>query len=430
MKPQHTCKNGENGRCEESPEGSQSKVVLIPDDQKVIIRDIECRSEEVYSYLEAASAQGDPVDALIRALECGASVLKRVSARIDYEHVEKLAGESFNRLERSITDYVQRNLDPSEQGTLARRIGDVFRVQQDQVKDMLNKGDLHVADFERKMAAFSQSLQTTLQATLANAMSSDGTGISMLLREVKTEVQTLRDAIVSKATEGLTSPPVKGENYEDEIFRLINKWAEAFQNTLANVIVEDVRSVTGSLGKQGDAVVRLIAGAESRICIEMKAQERMSANKIIEVCNAAKVNRNADVVIYVASDVANLPAEFGCWTQLEADIIITATPGFEIALKIAASKLLLQKAQSHNTGIDVERGLSLLQDIDSQLKMFSVLLSCSRATVKNAQKAQQAALDIRDGIEEATEQLVHLLNGNNDEPKTKATPNTTGSGSP
>ena len=407
MKPEQPCQHGEHS-CR--PEDQQRNVLLIPDDNMVIIRDLECRSQEVYTYLDTPAAQGDLVGAVIRALECGAIVLTRASSRSDFEHVEKLAAESFSRLEKTITDFIQRNLDPSEQGTLARRINDVFRVQQEQVKETLNKGDLHVENFQKQLTSFTQSIQVTLQSALSSAMSSDQTGISILLREVKTEVQALRDAVVSKDTEALTSPSAKGENYEDEIFRLINRWAEAFQNTVANIIVEDVRTVSGPLGKTGDAVVRLIASGESRICVEMKTQERMSANRILEVCRAAKENRAADMVIYVADDPANLPAEFGTWTQFD-DVIITATAGFLIALKIAASKLLLHKAQSSNSGINVEKGLSLLQDIDSRSKKFGLLLACTRATIKNAEKAQHAAIEIRDGIEDATEQLVDLLSG-------------------
>jgi hypothetical protein len=414
MKPQQTCKCGENGRCKESPEGSQGKILLIPDDRKVIIRDIECHSEEVYSYLEAAGAQQDPVDALLRALECGVAVLQRVSSRSDNDYMAKLATDTFYKMEESVKGFIEKNLDPSLQGSLAKRIHETFLVQFSQVKETINKGEANVADFQKQLSAFVQSLQNTIQASVGTAMSSDQTAISILLREVKTEVQALRDAMVSKATENMTSPPVKGENYEEEILALINKWAGAFQNTVANVIVDDVRSVSGPLGKAGDAVVRLITNGESRICVEMKTQERISANRILEVCRAAKENRAADMVIYVADDPANLPAEFSSWTQFD-DVIITSTAGFQIALRIAASKLLLQKAQSSSTGIDVERGLSLLQEIDSRLKKFGVLLSCTRATIKNSEKAQQMAIEIRDGIEDASEKLVALLSGQENE---------------
>jgi hypothetical protein len=298
---------------------------------------------------------------------------------------------------------------------LAKRIHETFQVQFSQVKETINKGEANVVDFQKQLSAFVESLQNTIQTSVGAAMSSDQTAVSILLREVKNEVRALRDAMVSKATENLTSPPAKGENYEDQIFRIINRWAEAFQGTTGNVVVEDVRSVTGPLGKQGDAVVRLITNGESRIAIEMKTQERMSASRILEVCRAGLENRNADVIIYVASDPANLPVEFGPWAQFSDNITITSTPGFEIALKIAASKLLLQKAQSGNTGIDVEKGLSLVQDIDSRLKKFGVLLTCTRATIKYAEKTQQTAIEIRNGIEDATEQLVALLSGKEDE---------------
>jgi hypothetical protein len=419
MKENPTCQSSEHGNNQDSHEDTPRKVVLIPDDSRVIIRDVECRSEEVYAYMDTPIAKGDPVGALIRAFECGAMVLMRASSRSDFEHMERLANESFGRLEKTVTDFIRQNLDVSEQGTLARRISDIFRAQQDQIRETINKGDIHVTEFQKQVVTFAQSLQSTLQSTLAGVLSSDQTGLSILLRDVRSEVKNLRDAIVSKTTEGLTSPPVKGANYEDEIFQLINRWAEAIQGTVATVIVEDCRSATGPLGKQGDAVIRLIAGVESRVAVEMKTQERMSANRIIEVCRAAKENRHADMVVYVANDEENLPAEFGGWTQMD-DIIITSTVGFEIALRIATGKLLLQKAQAENVGIDVEKGLALIQDIDSQLKKFNVLLTCTRATVKNAEKSHATAIEIRDGIDEATEQLVALLRGRNDKGKEDA----------
>jgi len=393
-----------------SPENQMGKVILVPDDRKVIIRNVECQGEELYTYLDTTAARNDPIAAVVRVLECGANVLNRASSHTDVEHMEKLAGESFNRLEKVITDYIQRNLDPSEQGTLARRIADQFRTQQDQIRETIHRGDMHVNEFQKQMAVFAESLQGTLQSALTTAMSSDQTAIAVLLREVKGEVQVLRDAIVTRATENLTSPSVKGENFEDLIFGIINNWAGSVQNTVANVIVEDVRTVTGPRGKTGDAVIRLITAGESRVCVEMKSQEQISASKIIEVCKAAKENRNADLVIYVASDAAFLPAEFGNWMQYD-DAIVTSTPGFEIAMRIAAARLLLQKAKTKNEEIDVERGLALLQNIDSELKKFNMLLTCCRATAKNAEKTQQTAIDIRNGIEEAAEELLNLLNG-------------------
>ena len=416
MKPQQTCKCGENCHCSEGPEESRGKVILIPDDRKVVIRNVECNSEEVYSYLEAAGAENDQVDALVRALECGVAVFQRVSSRSDNDYMAKLATDTFHKMEESVKEFIEKNLDPSLQGSLAKRIHETFMVQFSQVKETISKGEANVIDFQKQISEFVQALQNTIQSSVGTAMSSDQTAVSVLLREVKSEVQALRDAVVSKATENLVSPPIKGSNYEDEVFLLINKWAQAFQNTVATVLVEDCRTETSALGKQGDAVIRLIAGTESRICVEMKTQERISANKIIEVCKAAKANRNADIVIYVASDAANLPGEFGCYTQLD-DLIITSTPAFEIALRIAASRLLLQKAQRQNSGINVEKGLGFLKDIDSQLRKFAVLLTSSRATIKNAEKTQQAAVEIRDGIEAATEQLIGLLSGKNNEEK-------------
>jgi hypothetical protein len=88
MKPEQTCQHGENGR---RPEDQQRNVLLIPDDTMVVIRDLECHSQEVYAYLDTPAAQGDLVGTVIRALECGANVLTRASSRSDFEHVEKLA---------------------------------------------------------------------------------------------------------------------------------------------------------------------------------------------------------------------------------------------------------------------------------------------------------------------------------------------------
>jgi hypothetical protein len=78
---------------------------------------------------------------------------------------------------------------------------------------------------------------------------------------------------------------------------------------------------------------------------------------------------------------------------------------------MASCQLLLKKAKEQTGLIDVERGLSLLQDIDDHMKRFGQLLASARATIKNAQKAQDVAITIRDGIELATEQLVGLLSG-------------------
>jgi len=410
MKPEQTCKCGGNGRCKDNPEGSQGKIILIPDDRKVIIRDVECHSEEVYSYLESAAAQADPEGAVIHALECGATVLQRASLRKDHDYLEKLANESFGKLESTIREYIQKNLDPSEQGTLARRINDAFQAQHSQIKEIINKGDLHVSEFEKQMASFALSLQTSLQSALGKAMSDDQTGVSLLLREIKNEIQALRDKVVADATTAMTSSHIKGVSFEDEVFSVINAWAENLQGQNANVIVEDVRSLVGPLGKQGDMVIRLLSGVENRICVEAKSQESISTAKILEVCKAAAENRAADFTIYVASDQQNLPAEIGSWAQFDTRII-TSMSGFKIALKMASCQLLLKKAKEQTGLIDVERGLSLLQDIDDHMKRFGQLLASARATIKNAQKAQDVAITIRDGIELATEQLVGLLSG-------------------
>jgi hypothetical protein len=410
MKPEQTCKRDENGRCNESPDGS-GKVILIPDDRRVIIRDLECCSEEVYSYMETAGTQMDPENAIVRALECGATVLQRASLRGDHDYLEKLANESFGKLESTIREYIQKNLDPSEQGTLARRINDTFQSQHSQIKEIINKGDLHVSEFEKQMASFAQTIQATLQSALGKAMSDDQTGVSLLLREIKNEIQALRDKVVADATTAVTSSHVKGVSFEEEVFSVINLWAQNFQGQSANVIVEDVRSLVGPLGKQGDMVIRLLSGVENRICIEAKSQESISTAKILEVCKAAAENRHSDFTIYVASDEQNLPAEIGSWAQFD-NRIITSMSGFKIALKMASCQLLLKKAKEQTGLIDIEKGLSLVQDIDDHMKRFGQLLASARATIKNAQKAQDVAIGIRDGIEEATEELANLLSIN------------------
>lgn len=335
-------------------------------------------------------------------------MLNRVAFRDDRDYLENLTMSCFTTLEATMKEYIQANLDPSEQGTLAKRVHDLFRVQHSEMTELINKGELHAVEFEKQLVGFIKSIQDVMQSALGKVMSDDQTGVWVLLREIKNEIQTLRDKVVADATKAVSSAHVKGVAFEDEVFSIINNWAQNFQGQGANVVVEDVRAVTGPLGKQGDMLIRLLSGGECRICVEAKSQEIISTAKILDVCNAAKENRGADFIIYVASDQQNLPAEIGEWAQFD-NRIITSTAGFNIALKIATCQLLLKKAKEQTGSIDVEKGLSLLQEIDDQMKKFGILLSCTRATAKNAQKAQETALSIREKIEAATEQLVSLL---------------------
>lgn len=397
---------------------SEEKVVLIPDDRKIIIRNMECRSEEVYSYLESGLNIADPIDAIVRALECGATVLKRAIFKDQFDYLDNLAMESFNTLEVCIKEFIDKNLDPSEQGTLARRISDTLQNQQTQIKELLTKGELNASEIEKKMATFTQSLQTSIQLSVGSALSSDQTGIAHLLRDVKTEIQSLRDALVSKAQKALSSVTVQGQLYEDEIMAILNKVAEGSQGLGVNVMVEDVRSISGNLGKQGDFIIRLLPIGDStnkiieyRICIEAKTQQQLSSAKILEICREAAENRGADFVVFASSDQSNLPAEFGSWTQFQ-DKIITSTVGLPIALKLVISKLLLEKAESQKEDLDINRAIELVQECESHLKKFGVLMSTARQLIKGSNRIQETAGQIRDGTSKVLAELFGLLSSN------------------
>jgi hypothetical protein len=168
-----------------------SGIVFVQKEEKIIIRNVVCKSKEVYNYLH--KAESIPI-AFQNALETGVSVLSRASTGIDYDFVAKRANEVFSNLLSTITSYFDTNLDPMQNNSMARKITEIFNIQNGQIKELLSKENVCTAELERKMNTFSQSLSTSIQTAMhASASMIFDMAVYELLsgRKIKTSSITL-----------------------------------------------------------------------------------------------------------------------------------------------------------------------------------------------------------------------------------------------
>ena len=379
--------------------------IRLDEEGVVTVKDLTVKNVEIYQYLQESE---ELTEAATKAFEIGAIALRRVSSSLDIDFISKKAESAFTNLEKSITEFIRRNIDPDESQSLTKKIVEIFKIQNSQIRELLKEGDTNMSTLDGKIENFKQSLETALQSALGKVLT-DSSGIGLLLKQIQHELQSVRTSIVEKETRDIYSPNLKGANFEDENFSAIYSWGRAYQGTSgAGVVVEDTRTLTGFKGKQGDCVVHIQSPIDKKIVIEMKAQEKISTPKILEVLNESINNRGADMAIYVAPTVDFLPKELGSWAQFENKIICISN-ALDIALRYSALNLCVTEEAAERRDFDIERASRLLSEVQIQMRKFTTLISSARSTTKAAGKTECLIEVIREGIGRSLDKLSRLM---------------------
>lgn len=216
------------------------------------------------------------------------------------------------------------------------------------------------------------------------------------LKQLHSEIQAVRESIIEKDTKNIHSSHLKGVTFEDEIFARIYEWSRGYHGASEDVLaVEDTRTVTGCIGKQGDCTVNFLSPLDKKIVIEIKAQQKITTPKILEVLAESIQNRSADIAIYVAPSNDFLPREIGSWAQFENKIICTSDV-IDVALRYAILNLKVSNVDKEKN-LDKEKATQLLAHAQVQLRKFNTLTASARATSKAALKTEEIVEFLRGG---------------------------------
>jgi hypothetical protein len=377
--------------------------VTVADEPRVVIHRLVVDSPELHKYLFDSE---DRIGACVRCLQVGATALQRVSTASDLDYIKRMTAESFGALEKSIITLIQKTVDPADSGSASGRIVQLFRAENNVLRELLAQGKTSVGALDIKIEGFKKALEGALQESLSKAL--NGTeGMGLLLRSINDSISSLRESLVTKDVRSKASAAEKGANFEEHVLSTLQSWVKGAHSAGIEAVIDDCRTTAGIDGKTGDFVLRLCVPDEARIAIECKAQAKISVPRLLEVLNQSIKNRNADMAIYV-SPHEMIPGEIGGWGEY-SDKIICCDSVLDIALRYCALRLRSQRQNEDRKDLDQEKAAALLQESKIRLKKFSILIGATRATTKASGHVEELAIAIRDSVSEILDELSSVL---------------------
>ena len=222
------------------------------------------------------------------------------------------------------------------------------------------------------------------------------------LEEIKVELAATKSA--SEAEQAvLEKSPQKGFQFQDIVLEKLEQVAK--QN---GDFVEDLSNQAGDVAhaKTGDFVYTVTA-LKKRIAIEAKNTKMKSLKQTIEMLEKTRENRNADFVILLHAEEDQLHNQVGTFQEYDFDKVITHFTFFEVALKIAISRLMLDNNMLD--GIDRNTVEKELESINNSLKSMRTMKTAANTILREAQKIANKSDEIKTEIANSIANLSDLL---------------------
>ena len=435
----------------------------------ITINRFETDSQELFETLARHDSNAARVTELKKVVDIGAFVKNRVQSAMDTDFVNRRVGEmtaEFNRgldaIKCNLLDTIASRFDPHQSDSYTHQVQQFFEkkkaefageMQQSLAKlttqqqaitgkidesfnpelksSHLSKLMTFVAEFQdtlRRDFDLNQvgSITNQLKALIYETLSEDGRLVKSLdrrfsfdnpnsplsvlqnnllkkLEDIKAELAATKSAAEAEKA-ALAKSTQKGVAFEDELQQLFEGFAQQRGD-----LVEHVANSSGDSGrsKKGDLLYRVMS-LNKTIAIEAKNRQNSSTpDKLLKDLEEIKTNRQADYVIFVAFDEGQLHRQIGTFQEYPPDKIITHLGLWEIALKIAISRLTLEHAAIE--GIDQAAVETEIKSIQSSLKSFRSLKTSANNIVREAEKIHEQAEKIKDEITQAASNLSDLL---------------------
>ncbi len=334
------------------------------------------------------------------------------SKKSEMENVIQTTKDELVSSKLSITNKINESFDPNIKQSYINQLMEFIETFQ---KELIKKFDINqVGSVNNQMKEFINKLfseEGEFAKTLNSKLSFDNpqSTISLLqknivnkLDEIKTELVASKSAIDAEK-EILDKSTQKGLKFEDTLFAEIEEFAK-----LRGDIVEDVSNIQGEITgcKKGDFLYT-VKSLNKIIVIEAKNQKMEPPSKLLKTLDETKSNRNADYVVYICSDDAQLHKQVGTFQEYVPDKLVTHFGLLEIALKLAISRLMLDTAVID--GIDRAATEKEIETIKNSLQSFRIIKKAATNILNQSQKIQDQADQIRNEVSTSLDILTELL---------------------
>lgn len=376
--------------------------LLAPDYIK--ISNVSFHSLEVYQYL---NRKEDACTEIINACEAGVAVLERLGNRQELEYLGDKVESMLGTVKLSIEKYITQNLDPTTENGLSEKILKIFEIENGQVKGMLNAGTTNLSSLSEQIEKFQSVLEKTLSDSIGKTINNDQSSINILLRQLREDVSSVRDAVISVKTTKEKSAPAIGSSFEDSCQIILEKFCNNH-----SLILEDLRAAAGpDKSKKGD--YKISGNGILPFVLEMKVRgTALSVQSCLSEVEAACINRNCSIGILVG-DEDTLPKSAGIYNEYHSgkcDQIIVEYSVLEIALKIALAKARVWATENGSMdGVDIQKLKEHLDQLRKMLEKFGKARSCCNAAKKHIEKIDTVVEELRDELEEHCQEMTDAL---------------------
>ena len=220
--------------------------------------------------------------------------------------------------------------------------------------------------------------------------------------EIMNELVAGRRAIETEE-EMAEKSPQKGFDFEDMLFEKLEEFA-----CRNGDIVEDTSNAIGEVtrSKKGDFLYH-INKLNKKIAIEAKNKEMGSPKKLLETLDKTKINRNADYVIYISALENQLHNQVGLFQEYLPDKIVTHFGLWEIALKIAISRIMIESSEVE--GVDRNAIEKEIINIQQSIKTVSNIKTAATNIESQSQKIKNQIDQIKVEILDAAGNISELI---------------------
>jgi len=223
------------------------------------------------------------------------------------------------------------------------------------------------------------------------------------LEEIKLELAAGKAAAETERA-AISKSPQKGFDFEDFLYDNLQEFAQQRGD-----MVENVSKSTGEAGRsmKGDFIY-FARSLNKKIAIEAKNRQRPETPMVmLQALDQTKINRNADMAIFIAASEEQLHKQIGMFQEYPPDKIITHLGLWEVALKIALTRLTLEKTDIQ--GVDRQAVEAEINSIKSALNAFKSLKTSANNIIKEAEKIVQSSDSIKKDIAASVEKLGELI---------------------
>jgi hypothetical protein len=269
---------------------------------------------------------------------------------------------------------------------------------------------LATSELDKKIADFTKKIKQEVTLAIGAQMSDETGQLGVILRQLKNDLNNLRDSIVAERTAKTSSAPMIGEDLELECQRIMEDICAAYSLELT-----DLRTVAGSSGgKVGDFKISSPQHGSSSICIEVKNRaNRISLNAALKELSEACTNRGCEIGIFIAGNGCIPPEASPVNFYGTRDRQIICDPmTLRVALRLAISRATLDHESSlTDSHLNIEELISTVQGIQAGLSTLSAIKANCATIRRTAIKGEELIQELKTELEERTTSVLAQLMG-------------------